>query len=226
MAHRTSSAALHAARVVLQHYELTVRPPEQIQWNPIRNLQATDVHVAIVIDLVTNAYVVALLRPELRYWQRRLTQGPVDADTPGQVCKFIYKTIEALDSVPKELPSTEKVTRTQAGTDTGWNPMIELSRASLDATRSLFYYYEVKPLEQSSISSEMEDRLNVAKILEVSLGLRKAVRALPLLHACWNDLRKDGATQAEVRACLRRVGILLGSLPCYQEQDEETKLLV
>ncbi len=68
MSIRTSSAALHAARMLFRKYDFALRPPEEVRHR-FDKLEATIVHAAIFIDYKTNIKDVASIRSELSYWQ-------------------------------------------------------------------------------------------------------------------------------------------------------------
>jgi hypothetical protein len=247
MARRTSAAALHAARVVMEKNILTLKPPETLSSGAIYSLTASEAHVAILIDSVTSVFEVSLLRPKLRYWQQRVVAGTAEA---GQIAYFAKELIDALQKVPGHRPDDPVVDRglSEVRADMGsgkdelqrdvtdrrplrfcadrmWSK-IPLTRAAIEAGRTLFWYYEITLRKKPVIYDEALHRLDVAKSVDVALGLAKAHDALPLMQYGLKKLTEGQMTLKEVRALFRRVGVLLESIPTYQEREDEVKLLV
>lgn len=222
MAHRSCAAALHATRMVMKFNQFTIRPPETLVSGAVHNLTASEAHISIIIDKATQAYEIAKLRPELRHWQLRMTQGNA---TAPQIAQFLKRCVEVMDLVPPELPSVEqKIVSADAPSWGAWSKM-PLSAASLEAARRLFHYYFVTLLS-GDILPENLHRVAVAKIIDVSLGLAKAMKAAPRVRACLDSLRKGNITPEDVQRYLRTIGILLECLPNYEEREDEVKLLV
>jgi hypothetical protein len=223
MAHRTSSAALHASRVVLQHYEFTPKPEDKVHGF-VPGLKGDETHVAVVIDYATNVFKVAELRPELRYWQERLHMGTA---TAPQIAAFFSKVVETFESVPKEI-SENKVTTIVEGPREfpGATHVLVVSKPAKEASRFLYHYYFVKPKRVTVIPDENLERIRIAALVDASMAWMKVSRALPVLRDCQAELKKGQATANDVVECLRKVGIFLAYLPSYRDQEEETKLLV
>jgi hypothetical protein len=223
MAHRSSAAALHAARVLLRDYDLSVRPPESLPSGRIPQLKATEAHISVVIDLATNAFRVAELRPELSYWHERIALGTAEAP---QIAGFIQRMLDAFGGVPQDLPSDKKFTAVAtAPPEFQFNrpQVVMLSKAAREAARCLFHYYEMRPKKHQA--NQEIDRPMVAKLMESSLGLTRAGESIPLLRRCHAALKAGKATVEDVGRCFRQVGVFLEYMSRYEEREEETKLL-
>lgn len=94
--HRISAAALEAARAVLQLYDLTVRA-EDARALGLPHLRADLRCLAILIDVTTNVFHAAQIRPELRYWQRRMAEGSA---TASDIQRFLRKLGVELEYLP------------------------------------------------------------------------------------------------------------------------------
>lgn len=99
--HRISAAALHAARAILQLYDVSVKPE-----GSVKNLRADERCLAILIDITSNVYRAAQLRPELRYWQQRMLAGNATASDIG---KFLRKVGVELEYLPNYQEREEEV---------------------------------------------------------------------------------------------------------------------
>jgi hypothetical protein len=99
--HRISAASLHAARTVMQCFDITVKPDTGVP-----NLRADVRCLAILIDITTNVYRAAQLRPELRYWQERLRAGTA---TATDINKFLRKIGIELEYLPNYEDREEEV---------------------------------------------------------------------------------------------------------------------
>lgn len=99
--HRISAAALHAARIVLQNYDLVVKTD-----CGIRNLKADERCLAIMIDVTSGVYRASQIRPELRYWQEQLRAGQA---TAGQIAGFLRKLGVELEYLPNYENREEEV---------------------------------------------------------------------------------------------------------------------
>jgi hypothetical protein len=227
MSVRTSSAALHAARVLFRHYRFTVRPAEQVPVNRYDRLQATDIHVAILIDGITNVSGIALLRPKITYWQQIMDTGVNDAHTASQITYFVHELIEALERVPR-FPEEEKPPEVSIScpiTVGAWTVKMKLTRAALDSMQTLYYYYDIQPIKAPAIPNEAVDRIHVAKLIDCCLNVGKALRALPMLRRGHAQLLRGQASAEDLIACLERIRFLFEFLPNYQDHRDEVKLL-
>jgi hypothetical protein len=228
MAHRTSPAALHAARVILRQYDITVRPADQLVSGAIHNLRADEAHLSILIDMTSNAFRVGAMRPELGYWQSRLYDRTA---TAPQIGNFIRKLIEALESVP-QAANAEDV----AGLDrflsqlpvgvVGRPSQCMISRASTEAARYCLHYYDFRAKKPAAFTDGAHERMEIAKLIEISLGLRHALKALPLLRLVEPQFRDGKLTEAEIARCFREVGVHLEMMPNYEDRREQSKLLL
>jgi hypothetical protein len=99
--HRISAASLHAARAILQLYDLVVKPDGNV-----KNLRADERCLAILIDITSNVYRAAQLRPELKYWQQRLAAGTA---TANDIAKFLRKIGVELEYLPNYQDREEEV---------------------------------------------------------------------------------------------------------------------
>jgi len=231
MAHRTSAPALRAARVVLKSYSLTVKPPQALPSGRLEKLEADERCVAILIDYATNIFKIAELRPELRYWQKRIFDG--SATAPG-IATYFKRVLEAFSYLPKE--DVQKSTVTLETPTTFKNTMVPkefggrtfthtLSKMSLEASRFIFYYYYVQALRERFGDNESVHRNNVAKLIDVTLETHRMLKALPMLEHWYNKLKAGEATAEEIKTCLRDVGIFFAFMPNYGNPEEELKLL-
>jgi len=226
MAHRTSAAALTAARLVMDHYQFTVRPPETLTSGRIDNIQANEKCIAILIDYATNIFKIAELRPEFNHWQESLWGDP----KPGQIIGFMDKLIAAFGFLPQD-DENKIVVVLKAPPQFGMTPERHvLSKLSREASRFLFHYYMLWPKKDDPGEAfhrvdETLHRINVAKLIDVCLETKRLREALPLL-TFWRDrLRQGTATVEDIKSCFRQVGIYLTYLPSYVEAGEELKLL-
>lgn len=229
MPHRSSAAAIHAARTVLKYYNVTVIPREQLRSNvsAIPTLEATDGWVSIIIDWVTQAFEVANLRPELTHWIKQLHFGD---PAPGQLVMFVRHMIERMERVPKNKlqEELEKFTPVQPVGDAllpSRNLQLPISTPAKEATNYLFAFYWFAHRERKMMS-EFEMQLDVAKWIHVSIGLHKAMPALKRAKECEQELSAGRLTLGEIKAYFREFGVCLEQLPNYQNHEEETKLLV
>ena len=222
MAHRTSASALNAARSVLSVYNLTVRTPEDLPSGRVANLKADEACLAVIIDYATNIFQLSSLRPELRYWQERMG---VDTASAPQIALFLKKVLEAYGTIPQYKPEENQLTTVvESPVEFRAKPSVQtISKASLEASRFVFYYYSVEPKRGSA--DKHIDRVRVARLVEGSLNMHRIVLALPLVRDCQDDLRRGSVTPKDVKKVLRTLGILLEYLPNYEEREEELKLL-
>ena len=220
--HRSSAAALRAARVVLERYDLAVRPPESLVSGAIPNLTGGEACLAIIIDHATNVFHLALIRPELRYWQERLFG---ETATASQIAGFLQRVIEAFDLIPKRRDGEQALTaRLDLPPEFRSKPVVqEVSKAATEASRFIFHYYHVSP--KDGAPDEPVDRRNVAALVESSIGVSRALAALPMVAETQAELRAGRATEGSIKRCLRQLGVALAYLPAYEERDEEVKLL-
>lgn len=232
MPHRSSAAALHAARVVLRHFDITVKPREVMGAQFNAALQADERFLSILIDLASNAFRVALMREQVRWWQEKLTEG---TDKSVQITLFLERLIEAMRTVPQAVnqQAIEKfqAERPAAGgfSDMGnikpqaWK-MFELSRASIEATKYVMMFYDV--VNKKRPPNLEHDRLEIAKCIEVSLGLVHAMKALPIAAWAAPELRAGRLEYMTVRKVMRDIGVHLDQMPHYADLREDTKLLL
>lgn len=222
MSKRTSAAAVHAAKILMEHFNFSARPPEEVKSGRVDGILADIRCIAIVVDYATSAFEVANLRPELRYWQERLTERTA---TPSQLAAFLQKSIEAFDRLPKNGPCEPEVTVTLS-TPREFRSApttVELSKAAREASRYLFNYYAIVPKRREP--DEKLDRVRLATLAESALGIARASRAYPLMVDTKNAMRLGKLTEKEIRSKFRTLGILLEYLPNYENREEEVKLL-
>lgn len=223
MPHRSSASALYAARAVLKENSIAVRPPERLPFGarPVGGLQANEFHLSVIIDRVTNAYRIADLRPELSFWQQRLTARIAE---PSQLCIFLKKLIEAIEYVPRYPPEERTpMAASHLPTGGGWGSF-RLSKASIDATGYIWQFYEVTQLTKQ-LPDDLH-KLAVAKMIEVGLGIYKALAVLPKLRQVLSLLAQGALTEEEIQKYFMVVGILLEAMPNFENREEQTKLLV
>lgn len=223
MAHRTSAPAAHTAKLVMERYDLEVRPPETLASGRIDKLQASLAHVATVIDLATNIFHVAMLRPELRYWQERLG---TDTATAPQIATFFQKVLDAISLIPRHVQSERTLTTTlESPAEFRSNqPLVhQLSRVGTEGARTLLHYYVVTP--KTGLPDPTLDTVRLAKMIDIGIGWTRAAQVEPILTHARNELKEGRSSQKDIVRYLRNVGILLEYLPGYEERAEELKLL-
>jgi len=220
--HRVSAAALTAAREVLKRYQLVPRPGDFP--GRVNGMTAGEAHVAIVIDYATNAFKVALLRPEIFYWQVALRSRRVD---PVQIVNFLKKVVDTLAEVPQYGPRDRPpVAYWEYPVDFGPGipHQMPLSKSAMEATRYLWHYYQISPYA-NPLPTEEAERIILAQIIEAGLGMDRAVSAAPLAQFYLERVKEGQATEKEIRKCFRKLGIILAYLPTFSDLREETMLL-
>jgi hypothetical protein len=227
MARRTSAAALHAARVILHRYDIALHPTNA----PIAGMLANEKHLAVLIDYTTQAYEVALVRPELRYWHIRMRDGTA---TAPQLAQYMRRMVEALDKIPGDVaPGLMVQGDTPAGSDTvKWlsarprRPQLILHEYAIKTARAINWYYVVTPKVAPLIADEELEFLHLAKLVEISVGLSQALKARPLLRDAEIRMRQGQMTEDECSDCLRGVGVYFEQMPHFEDMRDETLLLV
>jgi len=225
MSHRTSAAALHAARVVLKGFHLTPRPAEDLPGGSIPGLKGEAVYLAVILDYATNIFELVKHRPELRYWITLMKAGNA---TAPQIAGYLKRLADAFDTMPK-FSRTERplVTSLQSPREFGGRHVVsQLSKPALEAARFVFYYYDVRP-RNGTPPDEKLDRLRVAVLVEVSMSLSRTLAVEPAIRQHLADLKAGRLTPLDVKKILRALGVLLEYLPNYfgDYREEELKLL-
>jgi len=222
MAHRISAPALHAAVTLKKSYCFEVLPTDRLPSGHLQGLTAQERCLAILIDYATNVFELCLLRPELRYWQDRLFAGTATASQIGAFCK---KVLHAYELIPQHsLSSTKITTLFETPPQFGGRPTVfPLSKASLEAARFLFYYYEVRPRKGRAEGDR--DRIMVAKLVEASLELVKVMEGHQRVKTAWDKLKAGQLDVDGVKQCFRELGVALEYLPNYKDREEEVKIL-
>jgi hypothetical protein len=223
LAHLTSAPALRCARVVMGEYDMAVKPPGSLSTGRLDGLTASERHVATLIDTATNVFRVASLRPELHYWQRRLTAGTA---TAAQLAAFLSKMLTDLESVPRRTPQEEQRMVTFAMpngfADKGMRPLRRpLAKFAVEAARVLFYYYDIAPRAQGHVDA----RLHVAELVDAALGLSRVMALEDILREKKDALMAGKLTEESVRSLMRSAGVHLDKMPTYRAGEEELKLL-
>ena len=223
MAHLISAAALEAAGNLRKRFDLTVKSQDELSSGRVPSIQNDERCLAIVIDYATNVFEVAKLRPELRYWQERLHAGTA---TAPKIAGYLQRMIEAFDKIPQFAPQEGRVTTTlMSPAEFKARPEIcELTKASLEAARFVFHYYHVRA--KNGATDEELNRVRVAKLVETSMGLSRAMRAYGLAQRAKEKLALGRSTLDDVKAQFRELGVILEYLPNYENREEECKLLM
>jgi hypothetical protein len=229
MARLVSAAALFAARELRAAFDFTIRLAADLPGGQAAVPAADDRCVAILIDEATQVADILRLRPELRYWQGRLFDGTAEKSAP-QLGAFIQKAIDAFSRVPRFKPEERRSTITmESPQEFEMKPQVlEISKASMEASRFLFHYYHIRPKRTRVVTTaddDFLDRVAVSKIVEVSLGLFRAQKAVPLLIETKVLFSQGKLTLENLKRRFRALGILLEALPNYEHRDEEVKLL-
>lgn len=221
MAHRTSASGLHTARMVLMHNNLTVKLEQ-----PYKGLTNSDAHLSIIIDNATQAHVVADLRPEFYVWQDRLWNNLATAD---QLAEFLKRLIEAVEAIPHDPPTQETPTFGGRFPVHQWSSIrmrpLPISKAGLEASRWIFNFYDVVAKDHPEIADDML-RVMIAKLCDVSLGLRKISQYLKFLKEVYGRLLNRDIYKDEVLDIFEAVGVVIEKLPNFHDRREEGKLLV
>lgn len=232
MAHRSSASALHAAREVLRNYRVTVKPAGTP--GVPNGLRADDAHLSIIIDKASNAHEVCKIREEIRFWQKRLTARNAKA---RDIDYFFVRLIEKLQLVPDYMPNDQhvqylamkpatgqyEVTEAVAGEE--WR-MVDITKAAVEAARYVLACYDLEPIEERLYADPDEEKILLARLLEVSMAIVLPVSQLPLIRKGLARLRKGDINELDLRKLLRDVGVAFDQVPHYEDLREETMLLV
>ena len=206
-------------------YDMTVKPPESLKTGRLDGLTNSERHVATLIDNATNVFRVASLRPELHYWQRRLSAGTAE---PPQLVAFLSKVLAELESVPRRTPQEEQQMVTfkmpNGFADKGMRPEKRaLSKFAVEASRVLFYYYRMRP--KTTSAGDVADRICVAEMVDATLGLHRVMGIEPVLREKKAALILGKLTEESVRKLMRAAGIYFDKMPTYTSGEDELKLL-
>jgi hypothetical protein len=209
----------------MKAYTMEVRPPESLGTGRLDGLTCSERHVATLIDNATNVFRVVSLRPELHYWQRRLTAGTA---TAPHLTAFLSKALEELATVPRRTPEEEQELVTFAMPSgfagAGLRPERRaLSKAAVEASRVLHYYYVMTPNGRAQDAAL--DRLHVAELVDATLGLSRVLAMEGMLAARKGDIMAGRMTEQDVRKLMRGVGVCFDKMPSYADAGEETKIL-
>jgi hypothetical protein len=223
---KVSAAALQAARDVLREYALEIRP--EYAGKAMTN---TEGHVAIVIDYATGVYKIAELRPELAYWQKQILAKTA---TAPQLIGFLKRLLETLGQIPR-YGRNEELVQVAMRLPREWAMVIGpqtqvITKAALEAARYLMHYYIITPLALPSsggngVASARIDSVQVARLVNLNLGVSHALQAIPLAEAYLQRLNNGKADQKEIKFCFRDLDIYLSVLPAWS-RTEEVMLLV
>jgi hypothetical protein len=218
MAHRSSAAGIHTARILLKHFKFTPKLGQ-----PVSGLLGTDAHLSVVIDNATNAHILAEQVPRVNHMIRRIRTSPV---TAGEVTTFFKDLIEKFEAVPQHTKEEESFIISTMLPDKAYFGTVRkiVSKAAIETARWLYYYYDIVPLN-GTVNKEVDFK-EVARYAEICLGIPRAMEALPDLHIAFEDLKKGKASEKQIRKCLRETGVLLAHLPRWESSEEVTKLLV
>ncbi len=202
---------------------MSVIPPAALKSGRLDGLTCSERHVATLIDHATNVFRVSCLRPELHYWQRRLTAGTAE---PPQVAAFLSKVLTELRSVPRRMPDEEQkvVAFAQPAAFAGQGLRQErraLAKFAVEASRVLFHYYEMRPRKPGI----PDDRVHVAELVDATLGLSRVLSLEPLLRDKKDALVAGRLTEQDVRALMRSAGVHFDKMPTYTAGEDELKLL-
>ncbi len=221
--HRTSSAASYSAQMLLENYTFAVKQ----QWQSTK-ITASEHHIGVYIDLNTNADVVAHnAREPLTHWQTVMGHGCNDARTAGQVLYYVTCVVEALETIPRyeNEEEAETVMAKMPVTSGMEGKRIKLTRAAIQATTQLLHLYDIVPKDEKETRDPRLLRLHVARLIDGGLSLRYALKALPMMRQCRDQMRKGNLTPDQVRAYLRELGVLLTHMPHFRDRYDEVKLL-
>ena len=224
MAHLTSAAALHCAREIIKAYAMEPRPPEELPSGRLDKLTAGERHVATLIDVATNAHEVVRLRPELHYWQRRLSAGTA---TAPQLASYLTKVLDALALVPRRAVDEAPVRSTFAtypqANQRLFQRVREIPKFALEATRVLFFYYRMEP--RGRRADDGLDRIHVAGVVSLCLALSRVMDIEADIRRTRDALLAGTVSEEDVARFLRNAGVAFDRLPGYEHREEEVKIL-
>lgn len=227
MAHRTCSAASHAAHTLLENFSVTLRPAHELPAGTPRVLIASEHHIGVIIDLATSAHEVAKVREPLKHWQEVLGHGINDRRTATQILYYVRDVVAALEKVPRYLheEQVETVMVLVPSMTGAAMPRLVLTKAAKLAAKALFEVYQITSKNKRASTDPRITRLEVARCIDVCLGLRQALRVLPLMKRCEAGLVQGKLTLDQVVAHLRELGVRLEYLPNFEDRRDEVKLL-
>jgi len=233
MAHRSSPSGLHAAREVLRLYNVTVKRMEDVPGMP-PGVLANEVHLSILIDKATNAHLVCAIRPEIRYWQNRLTARTA---TSRDIDFFLKRVIETLEMVPEYQkneeplgymavrPVADEYTAGEEIRQQPWRWAI-VSKGAYDAMRCLRYWYILVPKNAPLFDGAEQEQVLLAKLIDNSVRISKPVSNLQAIRECRALLLKGDITELDLRKAIRTLGCMFDQVPHYDDLREESMLLV
>jgi len=206
--------------MILMEYTLEVRPE-----TGAKGMTAAESHVAIVIDYATNVFKVAEIRPELHYWQHRLTARHAEAP---QLAGYLKRVLAAFQQVPqygpRDQPTKIPVELFPELSAMGVPDEVPVSKSAEEVFRFLRHYYTITPIT-GRMFDPAADRIRILQIASPNLGLDEALKAVPLVELYIERMKNGQATQKEVRECFKKLGIFLEALPNYQDRKEEMMLV-
>lgn len=197
--HRISAASLHAARVLLECYEMRLKP-----GCGISNLCAEERALATFLDLVTNIHHVASLRHHVRHWSRLEFLQHARQE---EILRLLDDLASALDLLKPgwayEIQQNGKTTR-----------IPEFAR---DAARALLQFFEVLPRRTNGVENLRASERHLSITVETAMGARHlaALRGTP--QECAQRMRANKIMREQVALYMRRVGFAFDYLPSYGE---------
>ena len=224
--HRTSSAASFTAQILLDFYDIKVKNP--LPAGAPLKLQASEHHIGVWIDLNSNADLVAMnAREPLSHWQTVMSHGFKDAHTERQISYYVGQVVEALETIPRyeNEEEAETVMAKMPVTSGMEGKRITLSRAAIQVTTQLLHLYDFCPKEPRASREPRLLRLHLARDVDAGLSIKYALKALPMMRRCRDEMRKGNLTPDQVRAYLRELGVLLTHVPHFGDRYDEVKLL-
>jgi len=94
----------------------------------------------------------------------------------------------------------------------------------VESARFLMHYYQLYPRDGHDYTPDV-DRIWLAQAVEAGLGIARAMELVPVARFYCERIKAGQATAKEIRACFRKLGILLEYLPNYADRREESLLL-
>jgi hypothetical protein len=228
--YRVSAPALRAARLVLENYDLTVKPRDRVSVGYRPELTNHEKHISIVIDYVSNVKDVCEQRTEMAYWHERLRFGTA---TAPQLAQYLRRLLEAFDHLPK--PGRDEIAVVMRNETSlpnfvqGQSPIpvsfqsgkYTLTKPAIKSAQALFQFYDIKATKHHLATVE-----RVAQVIEGGLGLLGACKAQPLAEKCLKGLQARSITLDEVKVFFKDIGLWLNRMPTFEESLEESKILV
>lgn len=192
----------------------------------ITNLLPDKRCVAILIDLVSNVFQVAQLRPELRYWQKRVVAETADA---GQIGYFLSRLIEAVEQMYFEaeekarIPFSLFLDPPPGAVLPKGSPHI-ICGAALRCGHAIAQHYITRWKNPQPEWPNPRPEW-IGGLVDVHGQLYRPLRLLPHLRTWKQQLAQGSLTVQNVADVFKYIGIQLTYLPSYMVGEEERRIV-